>query len=556
MNAISRLLLVSLLGASSLCFARSANSKEPKWVRLNSAHFSILTDENDLKARATAVARIEQMRDIFLQLFAKAKLRLAEPLDVIAFRSDEEYIRVAPLRQGHPISAPGFFLAGEDRNYIVLDLAAEDSWRAVSYEFARLFLRFNYPPTQDWFDEGFAQYFSSLRLSDNHAEIGGDPTQNVPWDRALPGQAAGSNSPQSFVDLLNGPWMPLPELFKVRKGASGYQPMFRAQSWMVMHYLLNQNKLSEAGTYFGLVEIQKVPVEEAIQQAFGVSAAQLEQTIKDYFHCALVVAAPPGAKTGNTPAASDPVHPFPAVLEAGQVGSSVLDIPDVQARSLVAEMVLRLPEHRQQGEKDLQAIIDDPKTENAIAHRGLAWAHLQRKEFDQADEELARASELDGRDPWVHYYLALVKFQAAQFGRTTIRGVSNLIQDLLAVIDWDLDFAEAYNMLAMGRLDGGGVHAATDTIKMAIQLNPRSQQYLLNLAQIELAGKKWDDATAPLLERLKDQLRSANRGHSEEESGRPSDVEKIRSLTRARTAAKRRPANSGQGAAKFHGKRE
>ena len=153
-----------------------------------------------------AVSRLEQMRDIFAQLFRKTKLRLPEPLDVIALRSDEEYIRVAPLRQGRPISAPGFFLAGDDRNFIVLDLAAEDSWRAVSHEFARLLLNFNYPPTQDWFDEGFAQYFSSLRLGDNQAQIGGDPMQNVPWDRALPGQA-----PQlpirrrSFVELLNQP---------------------------------------------------------------------------------------------------------------------------------------------------------------------------------------------------------------------------------------------------------------------------------------------------------------------------------------------------------------
>ena len=89
---------------------------------------------------------------------------------------------MAPLRQGRPISAPGFFLAGEDRNFIVLDLAAEDSWRAVSREFALLLLNFNYPPTQDWFDEGFAQYFSSLRLGDNQAQVGGDPMQNLPWE--------------------------------------------------------------------------------------------------------------------------------------------------------------------------------------------------------------------------------------------------------------------------------------------------------------------------------------------------------------------------------------
>jgi tetratricopeptide (TPR) repeat protein len=281
--------------------------------------------------------------------------------------------------------------------------------------------------------------------------------------------------------------------------------MFYAQSWIVMHYLLNQNKLSEAGTYFGLVKIQKLPVEQAVQQAFGISSTQLEQTVKDYFHSLAWSKEPANNRPANATSSSGPVYQFPSVLESGQVGSSVLDVTDAQAAALVAEMMVRLPEHRDQGEKELQTVISDPKTENAIAHRGLAWAHLERKEFDQSNEELARAMELDGRDPWVHYYLALAKFQAARSSRTRIQGVSNMIQDLVAVVDWNPDFAEAHNMLAMGRLEGGGVHAATDSIKVAIQLSPRNQQYLLNLAQIDLAGKKWDDATA-LLEQLKNSL--------------------------------------------------
>ncbi len=57
-----------------------------------------------------------------------------------------------------------------------------------------------------------------------------------------------------------------------------------------MHYLLNKNKFSEAGTYFGLVEIQKVPVEQAIQQAFGVSAAQFDQAVKGLLPLPRVVA--------------------------------------------------------------------------------------------------------------------------------------------------------------------------------------------------------------------------------------------------------------------------
>ena len=62
--------------------------------------------------------------------------------------------RAAVGRRIHPRGAapPGpahfrsrIFFARRDRNYIVLDLAAEDSWRAVSHDFARLFLSFNYP---------------------------------------------------------------------------------------------------------------------------------------------------------------------------------------------------------------------------------------------------------------------------------------------------------------------------------------------------------------------------------------------------------------------------
>jgi tetratricopeptide (TPR) repeat protein len=470
----------------------SGRDSKIKWIRVSSNHFAILTDASEKKGRETSL-RLEQMRNIFSQLFLKSKLQMPEPLDVIALQSDEEYIRVAPLRQGQPISAPGFFLAGDDRNYIVLDLAAEDSWRAASHDFARLLLNYNYPPTQEWFDEGFAQYFSSLRLSDTQAQVGSDPTQSMPWNHTLPGQ--------SFTELLGRPWLPMPELFAMRPGPSGYPPMFYAQSWIVMHYLIHQDKLSDAGAYFGLVQIRKVPVEQAIQQAFGMSAAQFEQAVKDYFH-SLPPSPPAQAKPGaaSSGGQSGQLPPPPGPLD---VAASVRDVVDPEAQALVAEMVVRLPEHRDQGVKNLEDIVADLKTDNVIAHRALAWVRMERKEFDQADEELARARELDSKDTWTHYYLALSKFRAAQSGQKPIEGVSNMIQDLVFVVDKEPDFAEAHNMLALARLQGGGVHSAGDAIKVAIQLSPRSEQYLLNLAQIDLAGKKWDDATS-LLDRLKD----------------------------------------------------
>jgi tetratricopeptide (TPR) repeat protein len=475
-------------------------------MRVNSAHFSILTDGGEKNGREVSL-RLEQMRDIFAQLFLKTKLQLSEPLDVIALKSDEEYIRVAPLRQGQPISAPGFFLSGKDRNYIVLDLSAGDSWRAVSHDFARMLLHFNYPPTQEWFEEGFAQYFSSLHLKDSQASIGGDPTQNVPWDRVLPGQSSAASDPaKSFVELLNRSWLPMPDLFTMRASSAGYPPMFYAQSWMVMHSLLNQNKLSEAGTYFGLVEIKKVPVEQAIQQAFGMSAEQFGQAVKDYFHSLPRLSQPP-EKTNPQSATSsgNDAHQFSAPLGAGDVGSSIQDVPDAQARALLAEMSLRLPEHRAPAGKDLKSIVGDSITDNAVAHRALAWASMERKEFEPAGEELARAAELDARDPWVRFYLALLKFRYAQSSKQPLQGVSNMIQDLLAVLDWNPEFAEARNLLALARLQGGGIRSAKESIEVAIKLSPCSEQYLLNLAQIELVGKQWDEAML-LFDRLKSSL--------------------------------------------------
>jgi Flp pilus assembly protein TadD len=271
----------------------------------------------------------------------------------------------------------------------------------------------------------------------------------------------------------------------------------------VVHYLLNKNKLPETGKYFDLVQNQKVPVEEAIQQAYGISAAQFEQAVKDYFRSlAPLFVAQDAARLPNTIDAGGQIYQISATINSDNVGSSVLPVSPPEAAALQAEMAIRLPERREQALKELNAIVNQPKLDNAIAHRALAWAHMEKKEFEPATEELSKASELDPRDPWVRYYLALVKYHAAQSSRQEVHGLSNMIQDLRAVIDWNPNFAEAYNMLAMARLEGGGVNSAMGSIRTAIQLSPRNETYLLNLAQIEMAGKKWDDATA-LLERLK-----------------------------------------------------
>jgi tetratricopeptide (TPR) repeat protein len=495
---------VFVFGCVLWCVAASRDT-EPHWIRVSSSHFSVLTDGGENKGREVAV-RLEQMRTVFAQLLMKTRVNMPEPLDVIAFKTDKEYAQIAPLHDGQPVTAPAFFLPGEDRNYIVLNLFEDDPWRAVTHEFAHVLLNHNYPPTQPWFDEGFAEYFSSLRLDNKQAQIGSDPEiSEVRQPNLLGNQVQTRNPPKPLSELLDTPvWLSTSDLFTAKHSISNYQEgsrhtLFYAQSWITLHYLLNKNKLSETGTYFDLVQNQKVPVEQAIQQAYGISPVQFDQALKDYFH-SLEASFQNQVASSSSSAANSAVLQFP--LPVDNIGTSTKQVPDTDARALIAELMVRLPEHRQQALQELNTIIGQPKTENAIAHRALAWMHLQSKEYEAANEELSSALELDGADPWVRYYLALVKYHAAESSGHPFQGLSNMMQDLRAVLDWNPEMAEAYSMLAMARVEGGGVNSAMEAMRAAIQLSPRNEGYLLNMAQIYMASKKWDAAMG-LLDRLK-----------------------------------------------------
>jgi tetratricopeptide (TPR) repeat protein len=463
------LTVVLLLCRASLAPARS---DESHWIRVNSSHFSLVTDADDIKGHAVA-ARFEQMRAVFGQLLARTRINMSEPVDIIALKNDDEYSKVVPSRQGQGIGT-GFFIPGEDRNYFVLNLSKEESWRAVSRDFALVFLNCNYPPTQAWFDEGFAEYFSSLRFDNKQVLIGGDP--------------------DSFTELLNTTaWLAIPDLFATSRAMpaqeSSRHTMFYAESWIVMHYLLSQNKLPETGTYFDLVENQHLAFEEAIQKAYGMSSGQFADAVKNYFHTV--------AQSGNAGAS-----PLLGLAPSDQIGSSNQELPFAEGQALLAEMAVRLPEHRDQAVQELESIIGQPKSDNVVARRALGWADMQKKEFDSAVEEFNKGAELNPKDPWLHYYLALVRLRAAQSAGRSTEGLPNVMQDLRLVVDWDPEFVQARSMLAMAQLEGGGVHAAMDSMRATIQLAPRNQTYLLNMAQIYMAGKNWDAATA-LLERLK-----------------------------------------------------
>jgi len=528
------------LALLALTFSLPALAAEPSpWLEIHSTHFTVITDAGDKKGREVAL-RFEQMRAVFATLLSKERLNQPIPLTILAFKNDQSYYQAAPLHDGRPIDVPGFFLPGEDQDFIVLNLSEDEPWRAVAHDFVHMLLNDNYPPAQGWFDEGLCEYFSSIRVDNRQVEIGGDPELPRAAAQDLQGNQHEANPPKSLTELLNSQaWMSIPDLFTMKhdtaSNAEGTRhTLYYAESWIVMHYLLHQQKLAETGMYFDLVLNQRIPVEEAIQKAYSMNSAQLEQAVKDYFHsqAALFTAldsARPGPAQPANAANPEQAYRFPTPVGPDDSAITQKPLPEADARALYAEVQIRIPERREIGLKALQTLATTPtpadiksdakaqRTEkknedeaqlpsnalgNALAHRILAWDHMQRGEFPEAITELGDAASLNQGDMWIRYYLCALKYRMAQANHTDIQGLPNMMLDLRSVLDWYPELAAAYDLLGLARNEGGSTPAAMQAERAAMMLSPRNETYVYHLAQIYIAGKKWDAADA-LLDRLR-----------------------------------------------------
>jgi tetratricopeptide (TPR) repeat protein len=494
-NVVLSLLIAGCLLPFGLAKEKDKEKDEPKWIELHTTHFSVMTDAGEKRGREVAV-RMEQMRSVFGQLLLKDKLKMPVPVTIIALKSDKQYGAVAPAKQS---MAGGFYVPGSDRVYIVLNLFEDQPWRAVAHPLAHYLLNYNYPPAQGWFDEGLAEYFGSIQIG-KQVEIGGDPELAPEWHEDIFDEMRRDPSvPQSLTQLLSSPvWLSMVDLFTMKHDGSGiregtHNTLYYAQSWIVVHYLVNKNKLPEAGTYFDLVLNQKVPVEKAMVQAFDMSPEQMEDRVKTYFKSlsGLGIALDQSKKPIADPVDIQQPDHFTVPFDVDDIGMAVSPMKDEDAKAGIDDVMARIPEHRDQALRDLQQLAADPK-DNEAAHRGLAWDDIRQKRYDAAADELDKATELNPRDPWIWYYRSAMKYQKAQATRQEIRGLANMMQDLRAVADWYPELADAYNMLGMARVEGGGINSALEAQRQAIALAPRNVEYQFNLGQIYVAGKKWD----------------------------------------------------------------
>src|ERR1035438_2449812 len=141
-----------------------ASAAEPQWIEIRSPHFSVVTDAGEKHGREVAM-RFEQMRAVFAALLVKANVNSPIPLEIVAFRNSKELRQYAPLWKGKPVELAGLFQGSEDRTFIMLDVSVENPWTVVFHEYAHQLMNAMMTDSIDpWFEEGFAEYFSSIEV--------------------------------------------------------------------------------------------------------------------------------------------------------------------------------------------------------------------------------------------------------------------------------------------------------------------------------------------------------------------------------------------------------
>jgi hypothetical protein len=177
-----------------------------------------------------------------------------------------------------------------------------------------------------------------------------------------------------------------------------------------------------------------------------------------------------------------------------------------------------------------------------VAHRALAWDHMEHGEFDATAEELGDAAALDRNDMWLRYYLAVLKYRVSKNRHAEIQGLPNMMQDLRAVLEWYPEMADAYDLMAIARKVGGSSAGAMQAERAAMQLSPRNQEYIYHLAEIYVEAKKFEAAHA-LLDRLKTSGNREVAAEAVELSGRLANEQKY-GLSSASTAPKFSPQST------------
>ena len=429
------------------------------WVQVHSPNFTVITDAGEKRGREVAL-HFEQMRAVFGALFQKVKVTSSQPLYIVAFRNTKEFRSICPIWNGKPEELSGYFVQGNGVTYIALDLSTDYTWNVVFHEYGHFLQNSNSLESPPWFDEGFAEYFSTVKIEGKQFVFGIIP----PGDPEI---------------LQQYKWLPIDVLFDVRHDSPYYnernrQTIFYAEAWLAFtHYWFNSPMQKQMIAFLQLGP--NVPAAQGIPRAFGMDAKALDKDLHNFY------------MSGHVGSYR---MPMPEGVQNVQMTAAPVD--DIDARARVAELKLQIKDRQAEAVQEFETILKE-KPDHPIALRGLAYAALQSGDKEKAAGYFRRAAALQSDDPHICYFSAVLLSQLGAQQHPEM--LAEMQKNLERAVQLDPSFADAYGFLALTYTWQGKAAEAVPPAEKAVELSPRNEQWAMNLAGFYGNAHRFDDAT-------------------------------------------------------------
>ena len=487
-------LLVALCGLSVNVIARDS------WVSVRSKHLLVIGNGSEKEIRQVT-ARLEQFREVVSALLAKAGSDSAIPTTVIVFKDDASY---GPFKVSENNS--GYFQPGQDVNYITLSTESRgdlDPFSTIFHEYTHLLVNDTFGKTPAWFNEGLAELYSTLSVSDDQRVVIGRPIR------------------RHISTLQQNSLLPLRTLLEVDYKSPFYnesqkQSIFYAEAWALMHYLMMTDNGVRAPHVLEFLQLLNAhtALEPAFQKAFNTSIESFESALRGYVL--------------QDHFRSNDLTFARKIQPSIEMTSASLS----EAEVFAYEGDLLIHSNRNEAETYLlKAVALDP---NLIqAHASLGMARYRQGRMSEALPSLERVVEANSQNALVQYYYAAILSRPAENETTLTLGLApetaaKARAALKNAIALRPDFHDSYNLLAYVNLVmGTDIDETIELLNGVLARSPERNDHRYMLGQLYMHKDDYKQAR-PLLERVAAGNLEANvRSHAQKLLGVMTEIEEL-----------------------------
>jgi|KBSMisStaDraftv2_1062788.scaffolds.fasta_scaffold13659_1 tetratricopeptide (TPR) repeat protein len=486
--------LVALCGLSVNVIARDS------WVSVRSKHLLVIGNGSEKEIRQVT-ARLEQFREVVSTLLAKAGSDSAIPTTVIVFKDDASY---GPFKVSENNS--GYFQPGQDVNYITLSTESRgdlDPFSTIFHEYTHLLVNDTFGKTPAWFNEGLAELYSTLSVSDDQRVVIGRPIR------------------RHISTLQQNSLLPLRTLLEVDYKSPFYnesqkQSIFYAEAWALMHYLMMTDNGVRAPHVLEFLQLLNAhtALEPAFQKAFNTSIESFESALRGYVL--------------QDHFRSNDLTFARKIQPSIEMTSASLS----EAEVFAYEGDLLIHSNRNEAETYLlKAVALDP---NLIqAHASLGMARYRQGRMSEALPSLERAVEANSQNALVQYYYAAILSRPAENETTLTLGLApetaaKARAALKNAIALRPDFHDSYNLLAyLNLVMGTDIDETIELLNGVLARSPERNDHRYMLGQLYMHKDDYKQAR-PLLERVAAGNLEANvRSHAQKLLGVMTEIEEL-----------------------------